>query len=171
MKSLRTHRVYSKEPGRTIEGDSAVIPDVLVVGLHKLPTPLREYNALFDTLRSRRKLKPLIGGTSPLLPLGAQQTQRRPSMGVAPLQPHNTPAHDLTQEGSAEESSDDSDDNDVPESSDSDGSASESEDSDGLEDDLDEDEGVWRPGSMSSSDHDKAVFSLQDFEDVALDMY
>lgn len=170
MKSLRMHRVYSKEPGRIIEGDSAVIPDVLVVGLHKLPTPLREYNALFDTLRSRRKLKPLIEGTSPLLPLRMQQ--RRPSMGMVAPQPHNASALDVTQERSSEEYSDESDDNDIPDSSDSDVSASESEESESLEDDLDEDDdAVWRPGSESSSARDKAVFSLEDFEDVALDMY
>ncbi len=61
MKSLRTHRVYSQEPGRTIEEDKAEVQDVLAEGMQSLAVPLREYNSMFNRLRIRRRVRPLIG--------------------------------------------------------------------------------------------------------------
>ncbi|KAJ3540608.1 hypothetical protein NM688_g6203 [Phlebia brevispora] len=60
MKSLRRHGVYSKQPGRTFDDRKAVIPDVLVKGIQEIQKPLTEYNALFERLRRRRRIKPLI---------------------------------------------------------------------------------------------------------------
>ncbi len=61
IKSLRVHRVYSQELGRTIEGNKAEVQDVLAVGIQGLAVPLREYNSMFDRLRIRRRVRPLIG--------------------------------------------------------------------------------------------------------------
>lgn len=61
VKSLREHRVYVPEPGRVIESDKSTVPNVISVGLHTLPTPLREYNEAFSKLRERRRMVPLIG--------------------------------------------------------------------------------------------------------------
>ncbi|KAK7676620.1 hypothetical protein QCA50_020434 [Cerrena zonata] len=61
VKSLRTHRVYQRELGRTIESDSAVIPNILVSGLNQLAIPLRAYNTTFERFRARLRVRPLIG--------------------------------------------------------------------------------------------------------------
>lgn len=61
MKSLREHRVYIQEAGRVIEGDKAVAPDVIAKGAEQMLDSLTEYNALFQRLRERRRLRPLVG--------------------------------------------------------------------------------------------------------------
>ncbi|KAI0072891.1 hypothetical protein K474DRAFT_1700685 [Panus rudis PR-1116 ss-1] len=65
MKSLRMHRVYSVERGRTIDGKKAQIPNVQSAGFNKLGSPLRSYNAEFERRKQRLRMTPLIG--NPLL--------------------------------------------------------------------------------------------------------
>ena len=61
MKSLREHRVYTVERGRVIEGEKALVPNLVSSGLRALPKPLREYNSTFLKLQARRRMTPLIG--------------------------------------------------------------------------------------------------------------
>ncbi|KAI0075724.1 hypothetical protein K474DRAFT_1599390, partial [Panus rudis PR-1116 ss-1] len=66
VKSLRMHKVYVIERGRTIEGDKAEVPNVQSVGLNHIEEPLCSYNTEFERMRHRRRMTPLIG--DPLIP-------------------------------------------------------------------------------------------------------
>ncbi|KAI0074176.1 hypothetical protein K474DRAFT_1601943 [Panus rudis PR-1116 ss-1] len=61
MKSLHEHSVYHLEPGRTIPGEKAEVPNLFTVGLDALKKPLKDYNIAFQKLQARRRMKPLIG--------------------------------------------------------------------------------------------------------------
>lgn len=62
MDSMREYKIYTLDPqGRVIEGDKAVVADVLAVGAQQLVGPLRDYNSLFERLRRRRRLHPVTG--------------------------------------------------------------------------------------------------------------
>ena len=74
VKSLRTHRVYQQEPGRIIESDSPIVPNILVSGLTRLATPLQAYNTAFERFRARLRLRPLIGES--LLANNSTQSER-----------------------------------------------------------------------------------------------
>ncbi|KAH9912367.1 uncharacterized protein B0H18DRAFT_1127286 [Fomitopsis serialis] len=63
-RSLADANVYRVEPGRVIDGEKAVTPNVVAVGVSQLLGPLGEYNAMFARLRKRRaRTSPLVGGT------------------------------------------------------------------------------------------------------------
>lgn len=66
MNSLREHAVYMPQESRSIDGDKAEVPDVVALGAGQLVTPIIEYNAMFERLRQRRRLRPLVG--SPVFP-------------------------------------------------------------------------------------------------------
>ncbi|KAH9949018.1 hypothetical protein B0H21DRAFT_787435 [Amylocystis lapponica] len=79
-KALRTHRVYHLEPGRVIDGDDAIVPNIAALGFNRLAGPLSEYNELFARLKARRLVTPLVGpplnlpGAAVAVQIAAQST-------------------------------------------------------------------------------------------------
>ncbi|KAH9840190.1 uncharacterized protein C8Q71DRAFT_746208 [Rhodofomes roseus] len=64
-RSLTDANVYKVTPGRTIDGDKAVVPNVITSGVTQLAGPLREYNAMFARMKKRRRrTSPLVGGAN-----------------------------------------------------------------------------------------------------------
>ena len=61
MNSMQEHEVYTVKPGRQIEGDKAVVPEVISSGAGQIIGPLTDYNNRFEQLRRRRRLRPLVG--------------------------------------------------------------------------------------------------------------
>lgn len=61
IQSLRTHHVYYEEPGRTIEGDKAEVPNIQVVVFNAIGPALKDYNTMFTRLQARQLNTPLIG--------------------------------------------------------------------------------------------------------------
>ncbi|GJF00842.1 hypothetical protein PsYK624_171440 [Phanerochaete sordida] len=60
--SMREFSIYTPDPrGRAIEGPKASIANVLTVSAHQLIGPLADYNELFERLRRRRRLYPVVG--------------------------------------------------------------------------------------------------------------
>lgn len=64
MMSLAKHEVYAVKEGRVLDFDEKPVPDVISVGLASLTSgsasnPLNEFNAAFNQIRERRRLKPV----------------------------------------------------------------------------------------------------------------
>lgn len=63
MDSLKEHKVYEKEIGRTLE-DEDEVADVVSIGALALIAeggPLDEYNKAFKRLQQRRRMRPVVG--------------------------------------------------------------------------------------------------------------
>ena len=61
-RSLHEHGVYVREPGRVIDGPKREVPNIVTAGLAQLSKPLADYNSAFEQLKARRRMTPLIGG-------------------------------------------------------------------------------------------------------------
>lgn len=87
MKSLREHRVYEQELGRTVESKKATVPDIIANGLSSLSIGKshQEYNESFKNLQTRRRSTPLIGHT--LNTTGAAQATATNSPSVSHQSP------------------------------------------------------------------------------------
>ena len=54
-RSLTDANVYRIQPGRTIDGDKAIVPNVVGLGLAHISASLRQYNHMFVQLKYRRQ--------------------------------------------------------------------------------------------------------------------
>ncbi|KAH9929201.1 uncharacterized protein B0H18DRAFT_1154576 [Fomitopsis serialis] len=62
-RSLAEGNVYVVQPGRIIDGEKGVVPNVVAVGLSQLAGPLNDYNKLMAKLKKRRRRSsPLVAG-------------------------------------------------------------------------------------------------------------
>ncbi|KAI0075557.1 hypothetical protein K474DRAFT_1599581 [Panus rudis PR-1116 ss-1] len=167
MKSLRMHRVYTIEKGRTIDGKKGQVPNVAADGVNPTYASLRAYNTSFERMRQRRRMKPLIG--EPVVP-------RRGQTVVSPLNAANAPVHIHDNEGDSEDEDEEQeeDDNDDMGSSMSDSEEGVAPEPRGAI--IDEAEEGCEPReereceSASDSDIGELMFSLESEEDVDLDM-
>ncbi|KAI0772179.1 hypothetical protein BC629DRAFT_1529829 [Irpex lacteus] len=173
MKSLSTHEVYTRQVSRTNKdstGKANVVRDIMTNGLEDLLPSLREYNSLFNRLRDRRLMTPLISenwamfhqqdrvGTasvdhsdSLMVPEAANATEFRESEAAA--------RDDNDSEGTEDENTDDDglyEDDEIAEVTDSDEEGS--EDSSSLE------------GLDEEDCDDMLECTIEDDDDIAFDM-
>ena len=60
-RSLADANVYRIQPGRTIDGNKAIVPNVVGLGLAHISASLRQYNHMFVQLKHRRqRTSPLV---------------------------------------------------------------------------------------------------------------
>lgn len=61
MDSLRDHKVYVREDARPGGEQVTPVPNVYTAGIASLAEPLAEYKAIFDNMKKRRAMTPIIG--------------------------------------------------------------------------------------------------------------
>ncbi|KAH9934407.1 hypothetical protein B0H21DRAFT_77941 [Amylocystis lapponica] len=103
--SLRTHRVYHIEPGRVIDGEDSVVPNIAAIGFNRLVGPLNEYNETFTRLKARRLTAPLVGPALNLPGAGVAAHTAGPGRSTAsadtPLEVPQTTTTSLTGQAQA----------------------------------------------------------------------
>lgn len=102
QRTLAEAHVYSIIPGRRLEGDKAVVPNVITIGLQRLAGPLAEYNRTFARQQvRRRRTQPLVGANTNVQLEAASSS----SIATTPTVEEHIELH----EGSDEEAGDEGD--------------------------------------------------------------
>ncbi|TFY52109.1 hypothetical protein EVJ58_g10195 [Rhodofomes roseus] len=142
-RSLAEGHVYEIQPGRIIDSEKGIVPNVVAAGLSQLAGPLDEYNKTMMRLKKRRRrTSPLVGAqvTTAAPPSTAQDRRRSEPMA----EPTNVDAADTAAEGIEEP-------------------ARLQELYDDDESDEEETAGDWSPGNWL--EHEQ-LFSLDEEDDV-----
>jgi len=148
-RSLREHNVYTFERGRTIDGTKPVVPNIIALGLTQLHGPLNDYNRMFQQLKKRRAMSPLVNNLERAQEVKSDSEGRLQSQAISEDRPETvtTETDSLTTPDTASLESDDGTDSEFSADNESEGE-----------------------GDENMGSNDSEMLSLETEDDVAFDM-